>query len=91
VALARRHGVFGTARTLRLDYASLRRRLGNSSRARAETPPAFVELLAPLAASGQECVVELTPAQGGRMRIEIKAGAAAQLPSLIRAFLGRER
>jgi len=89
VELARHHGVFATARSLRLDYASLKRRLeGNASMSAAATPPAFVELIAPLAASGHECVVELAPAHGGRMRIEMKAGVAAQLPGMIRAFLG---
>ena len=87
VELARHHGVFATARSLRLDYASLKRRLGVNA-SRPATPPAFVELIAPLATSGHECVVELAPAHGGRMRIEIKAGAAAQLPGMIRAFLG---
>ena len=89
VELARRRGVFRTAQTLRLDYASLKRRLGSDWSRPASSPPAFVELIAPLAAGGQECVVELAPAQGGRMRIEMKAGAAMQLPGMIRAFLGR--
>jgi hypothetical protein len=89
VELARRGGVFRTAQTLRLDYASLKRRLGGDLSRPPSSPPAFVELIAPLAASGHECVVELAPAQGGRMRIEMKAGAALQLPGMIRAFLGR--
>ena len=89
VEMAQRHGVFRTAQTLRLDYATLKRRLGGNSSRPSKTPPAFVELIAPLAASGHECVVELAPVQGGRMRIEMKAGAAMQLPGMIRAFLGR--
>ena len=89
VELARRRGVFRTAQTLRLDYASLKRRLGGDWSRPASSPPAFVELIAPLTASGHECVVEVAPVQGGRMRIEMKAGAAMQLPGMIRAFLGR--
>ena len=89
VELARRRGVYRTAQTLGLDYASLKRRLGGDSSRPASSPPAFVELIAPLTASGHECVVEVAPVQGGRMRIEMKAGAAMQLPGMIRAFLGR--
>src|SRR5712692_3723728 len=71
VELARRRGVFRTAQILRLDYATLKRRLGGDWSRPAAAPPAFVELITPLA-GGHECMVELAPAQGGRMRIEMK-------------------
>jgi len=45
--------------------------------------PGFVELMAPAAARIAECVVELEGA-GGRMRIQMKGIAAAELVGLSR-------
>jgi hypothetical protein len=45
--------------------------------------PGFVELMAPAAARIPECVVELEGA-GGRMRIQMKGMAAAELVGLSR-------
>ena len=43
VALARQHGLYTTARTLRIDYGSLKKRL-DTTPARRVPSPAFVEL-----------------------------------------------
>ena len=43
VALARKHGVYRTARSLPIDYANLRKRLGVAAQQRACSPQ-FVEL-----------------------------------------------
>jgi hypothetical protein len=48
-------------------------------------PPAFVELLAPRPGSSRECRVELE-GPGGRMRIEVKGIATAELVALSRAL-----
>src|SRR2546426_10481743 len=46
VALARQHGLYTTARTLRLDYGSLKKRLGTAGAGRLP-PPALVRRGAP--------------------------------------------
>lgn len=76
VELAREHGVFQTAKILRLDYSKLKQLLESgavkrsgatravgvkSRRIRSEAPPAFMELLAsPTATAVSECQIELT-------------------------------
>lgn len=50
--LARRHGLYRTARALPIDYASLRKRLRVAAPATAVTRPEFLEVL-------------VAPAQGG--------------------------
>src|SRR5207247_6741011 len=59
VQLARQHGIFATARALRLDYTRLKARVESAHRTsvvsskrsqrafRRAAPPAFVELMAP--------------------------------------------
>jgi hypothetical protein len=113
--LAREHGVFPTASTLRLDYGRLKQRVeaagpalkGRVARApsglrqtqgitRRRTavprgarlrprPPAFVELLASPPGSSPECRVELEGPRG-RMRIEFKGIATAELVALSRTL-----
>ena len=87
VALARTQGLFQTARALRLDYASLKKRL---QAGRPSAAPAFVELIAPAAANLSECVVELEGRRGGRMRLQWKAAAAPDLIGLSRILWGGE-
>ena len=92
--LARQHGVQLTARTLRLDYARLKARVKPKARRKSavrstsavrRAAPAFVELLAPRPGSSQECRVELEGPRG-RMRVEFKGVAAAELVALSRAL-----
>lgn len=90
VELAQQHGIYPTARTLRLDYARLKARVKPARRKwmiksapGRLAPPAFVELLAPGPGSFPECRVELE-GPCGRMRIEFKAIALAELVALSR-------
>jgi len=97
VQLARQHGIFATARALRLDYTRLKARVESapfksrtsvvrSKRAfRRAAPPSFVELIAPRPGSAPECRVELEGPRG-RMRIEFKGMAMAELVALSRAL-----
>ena len=99
VELAREHGVFQTAKVLRLDYSKLKQLLEStgavkrsgaagvkSRRIRSETPPAFMELLAsPTAGTVSECQIELE-GRRGKMRIHWKGTAAPDLGGLGRAF-----
>ncbi len=92
VELAREHGVYSVARPLRLDYMGLKKRLGGVPRLRRKaSKPAFVELIAPHAATLGECVIEFESLRGGKMRIEWKAAAAPDWMSLLRAWREAEK
>jgi len=54
-------------------------------RSRSTAPPTFVELMAPRPGSSSECRVELEGPRG-RMRIEFKGLATAELVALSRAL-----
>ncbi|HEY6272071.1 MAG TPA: hypothetical protein VIX19_08765 [Terriglobales bacterium] len=101
VELAREHGVFHTAKALRLEYGKLKQLLEStgtvkksratkvvvkSRRARSEASPAFMELLAsPTAAAVSEGLIELE-GRRGKMRIQWKGTTAPDLGGLGRAF-----
>ena len=66
IELARKHGLYRTAKSLPIDYGTLQRRCSRRPglRRRTVVPPSFVELVAP-AELGAGCVIEL-------VRIEAK-------------------
>ena len=71
--LARVHGVFPTAKLLRLEYGKLKRIAeGGAPAVRAVSPPAtFLELVPSQAVGLSECVIELEGPRG-RMRIHYR-------------------
>jgi hypothetical protein len=99
--LAREHGVNATAKALHLEYGKLKEktlalgqgkeiesiRTARPGHKRSQSrPPAFVELFAPPNPdSSLECRVELE-GRRGKMRIEFKGIAAAELVALGRAL-----
>jgi len=89
--LAKRYGVNPTARALRLEYGGLRKRVENPGRPKrkrtAAALPTFMEFVAPGAKAVTDCTVEVESAQGGKLRLELKAVATTELASLIRAFV----
>jgi hypothetical protein len=89
--LAKRYGVNPTARALRLEYGGLRKRVENRGQAKRKrapaTPPTFMEFVAPGAKAVTNCIVEVESAQGGKLRLELKAVATTELASLIHAFV----
>ena len=85
VELAGRYGLAQTARTLRLDYSSLKRRMAANV---ATLPAQFVELLAPVSGSIAECELEVESPRGARMRVVLKNVAPLGLASIIRDFAG---
>ena len=91
--LAKRYGVHPTARALRLDYTGLKRRLEERGRRKAKrkvaAPPTFMEFIAPGAKAVTNCTVEVESAQGGKLRLELKAVATTELVGLIRAFVNQ--
>src|SRR6266404_81483 len=86
--LAREHGLHRTARTLRLNYYSLKKRFplipGSPSRAQRETT--FVELLPPVAAGHSGCTIEMENAQGGKMKIHVQGLGGPDLAVLSDSF-----
>ena len=91
--LAKRYGVNPTARALRLEYGGLRKRVENRGQAKRScapsTPPSFMEFVAPGAKAVTSCTVEVESAQGGKLRLELKAVATSEVANLIRAFVNR--
>jgi hypothetical protein len=103
--LARAHGINPTAKALHLEYGKLKQRAEAAVptvkrrmvTARAEGPrrarrtalPTFVELMAPPPGSFAGAVVEMEGPRG-RMRIEIKGVAPAELVALSRALWSGE-
>lgn len=87
VELAGRHGLNVTARALRLDYYSLKSRLGRPGPA---TSPksSFVELVAQMPAVARECLVEIENGAGAKMRVDLKGDGVAEVATLERVFLG---
>ena len=87
--VAREHGVFRTAKTLRLEYGKLKGMVASAKpavrRAPAPPPAGFLELVAPQAVSSTECVIELEGPRG-KMRIQWKGAAAPDLAGLSRAL-----
>ena len=86
--LAREHGVFRTAKVLRLDFSKLKRQMAPAqaeAKAASSPPPAFVEFLAPQTTAGCECVIEVEGPRG-RIRIEWKGTTSPDLCGLSRAL-----
>ena len=90
VVLARQHGLYPTARALRLDYGALKKRLDAAGAGRAPLP-AFVELPAARPTGLGPCVIKLEAPRGRRMRIEVTGVTVADLVTLTQGAWGRGR
>lgn len=85
IKLARRHGVYLTARALGLEYNKLKRLSQSTGEPQKELPtPTFVELIAAQPAAGSQCRIEMEGPRGGRMRIELPLASADLVVSLCR-------
>ena len=89
-ALVRQHGLYTTARTLRIDYGALKKRLDAAGAGRVPAP-AFVELPAAPPSGLGPCVIDLEAPRGGRMRIEVAGVTMADLVTLTQAAWERDR
>ena len=84
VAVARKEGLNRTARELHVAWDDLKRRMAITGEvARQPGSPAFVELVAPRAASLPECMIELE-GRRGKLRIQLKNVPASYLATLSR-------
>jgi len=89
VALTRQHGLYRTARALRLDYGALKRRV-EAPAPRVEPGPTFVELprsgARPTVLS---CAIELE-GPAARLRVHVPEASLADLVTLSRRLAGLE-
>ena len=92
VKLAREYGVNRTARTLRLEYNGLKKRMAATASERSSADPApFVQLLGPEWTTATECLMECEDARGTKLRLHIKGPQLPDLAVLIGKLWKRER
>jgi hypothetical protein len=90
VRLARQHGLYRTARALRVDYGALKTHVERADGVDdAAGPPTFVELAPVPARQVNECVIELD-APRCTTRLRVSGVAVADLVALTRALGGSD-
>jgi hypothetical protein len=86
VKVARKEGLNRTSKRLRVEWNQLKRRMTTAGTvSRPPAHPVFVELTAPRAGSGQECMIEME-GRRGKLRIHLKETTVADLASLSRTL-----
>ncbi len=89
---AAHYGVNVVAHELHLDYSKLKREMGKQDQPKVSRKkiqaPTFVELIGAAPSVMTSCLVEMESAQGGKLRLDLKAIATTELAGLIRAFMG---
>jgi len=83
--VARGHGIFRTAKVLRLEYGKLKRMVESSPPDAPSRTATFLELVPPQAISLSECLIELEGPRGN-MRIQWKSSTAPDLAGLSRVL-----
>ncbi len=89
VTMANTYGVNRTARTLRLDYYSLKKRVDQGTAATSDTKPVpmpFVELANLPTVGPCLCRLELENADGMKMRVQLRSVAMPDLSAISRSF-----
>jgi hypothetical protein len=93
--LARRHGIYVVARSLRLDYCTLKKQVNGSgavpARGRNKPQTRFLELIGATRASTDEYVMEFESVRGPKLRIQCKTNTPPDWPVLLRAWRRMER
>ena len=92
--LARCHGVYVVAHSLRLDYCTLKKHVSGSpesSRPRQKSQPKFVELIGAARERVDEYVIDFESARGRKLRIHCKTNTPPDWPALLRAWRRVER
>ncbi len=90
VGLAREHGVNRTARALRLDYYTLKRRLDAAPELE-KTAADFIEVFpVEMAPRGNQWTMELESGMGAKMRIEVQGVKLPDLAAVVYAFRSSE-
>ena len=89
--LARSHGLYVVARSLKLDYSTLRRHVNGtqeSVRREKKVQPRFVELIGATRQSVDEYLIEFESARGRKLRIHCKTNTPPDWPVLLRTWRG---
>ncbi len=91
VKMAGTHGIHRTAKTLRVGYYSLKKRVEREAAVASNTsekdPAAtFIELTPPVGAASCECILELEAPGGAKMRVHLTGGASPDLAALSQSF-----
>ena len=93
--LARCHGIYVVAHSLRLDYCKLKKLVSGSaespSRRRKEAQPKFLELIGTAGETVDEYVIDFESARGGKLRIHCKTNTPPDWLALLRAWRRAER
>lgn len=89
VALVRQHGVYRTARGLRINYGTLKQRVEAGDHTSARVPSGFVELAGPQPTARDACVIEIDGPRAA-VRIRLNGLALPDLAWLSRALSGAE-
>ena len=92
--LARRHGLYIVARSLKLDYSTLKKHVSgpdSPTRVRNSARPKFVELVGATRQSMDEYVIEFESARGRKLRIHCKSNTPPDWPALLGAWRRAER
>ncbi len=94
VKLSVTFGIHRTAKTLRLNADSLKRRVASgdgSDSPRREATATFVELVSSGPPCSPECIVELEHPDGTKMRIQVAGSQSSEVVTAVsRVFLSRE-
>ena len=89
--LARCHGLYAVARSLKLDYSTLKKHLSASAECRGKrkkAQPKFIELIGATGHSVDEYVIEFESARGRKLRIHCKTNTPPDWPVLLGAWRG---
>ena len=91
--LARCHGLYVVARSLKLDYCTLKKHVSDPDSAtgvRKNARPKFVELV-DATCQRDEYLIEFESARGRKLRIHCKTNSPPDWPGLLRAWRRAER
>lgn len=92
--LARCHGLYVVARSLKLDYCTLKKHVSGSPesiRTQKKAQPKFVELVGATRQSVDEYLIEFESARGRKLRIHCKTNTPPDWSGLLRAWRRAER
>jgi hypothetical protein len=93
--LARCHGIYVVAHSLRLDYCTLKKHVTgspeSSSRRRKKPQAKFVELIGAARERVDEYLIEFESAHGRKLRIHCKTNTPPDWPALLRGWRTAER
>ena len=88
-ALARSRGLYVVARSLKLDYSTLKKHLNGSAGGRGtrkKAQPKFIELIGATRHSVDEYLIEFESGRGRKLRIHCKTNTPPDWPVLLRAW-----